>query len=124
MAKERTLTAPVALSCDTIGDGDSGIARHLVDAELQKAVDDLMDRGEEDGKTRMVNLSVELGLHNGIVFWNVAAQAKLPPRKSKNTAAKVRMKAKGQHELLFQADNADNPDQPVFGIDGEVDADE
>lgn len=108
------ITHPVALSCDTIGDQDSGIARPIIDAEIQKALDDLADRGEEDGKTRKVIIEIEIGLHNGMPYSNIAAQAKLPARRSRNTAGKMRMKAKGQHEFLFQADNRDNADQPTF----------
>lgn len=114
MGKPAAVTAPVPLSCDTIGDQDNGIARPIVDAEIQKALDDLIDRGEEDGKERQVAIVLTMGFHNGMVYSNVAAQAKLPARRSKNTAGKIRMKAKGQHEFIFMADDRDNPDQPTF----------
>ena len=121
MAK-KDISEPVALSCDTIGDQDSGMARFLVDAEIQKALNDLADRAEEDGKSRRVMIEIEIGLHNGMVFSNVAAQAKLPPRRSKSTAGKLRMKSKGNHEMLFQPHNGDRHDQPTFEVDegGEI----
>lgn len=114
MSKKNNLSEPLPLCCETIGEQDRGIAKHIIDAEIQRALDDLMDRGEEDGKSRKVVIELEMGLHNGLIFTNVAAQAKLPARRSKNTSGDVRMKAKGQHVILFQPDNPERVDQPTF----------
>jgi len=122
MPNENTVTEAVSLCCDTIGELDAGIARHLVDAEIEKALDDLNDRAEEDGKERVVTIQLTMGLSNGLMYVNVAAQAKVPPRKSRNTAGKVRMRAKGHHEMLFMADTPENPSQPAFAdLAGEAD---
>ena len=61
----------VSLTCDTIGDQDNGIARHLIDSEITKAVNDLDDRGEEDGKPRKVSIELELPIVNGLVVMTV-----------------------------------------------------
>lgn len=107
------LSKPVKLSCDTLGDLDGGIARLLIDREIEKAVNDLADRGEEDGKPRKINMTIELTLNRGIVVGTVAVDAKLPPRVSGGTAMKPRAKAGGS-ELIFQPGNAENPDQPTL----------
>lgn len=109
----------VELTCDTIGDQDNGIARHLIDSEIMKAVNDLDDRGEEDGKPRKVTIEIEMVSANGLVITTVAAQAKLPARRTRNTAGEMRMAGKGAHSIIFQRNNADNPDQPTFGDVGE-----
>lgn len=114
MASKETLTSPVVLSCDTIGDLDGGIARLLIDKEIAKAVNDLDDRGEQDGKPRKVNITVELITNKGLVVGTVSVDAKLPPRVSNSTAMRPRMASKGQTEVLFQASNGENPDQPTF----------
>lgn len=121
MPKEKQTTDAVPLSCDTLGELDAGIARHIIDAEIQKALDDLNDRAEEDGKERVVTIQLAMGLSNGLVYVNVAAQAKVPPRKSRNTAGKVRMRSKGHHEMLFMADTPENPSQPSFDVDSDGD---
>lgn len=104
----------VALSCDTIGDQDNGIARHLIDNEITKAVNDLDDRGEEDGKPRKVVIEIEMISVNGLVISTVSAQAKLPARRTRNTAGELRMAGKGAHAIIFQQSNAERPDQPTF----------
>lgn len=104
----------VALSCDTIGDQDNGVARYLIDAEIAKAANDLDDRGEEDGKPRKVTIEIEMASVNGLVVTTVSAQAKLPPRRTRNTAGEMRMAGKGQHAIIFQQNNADRPDQPTM----------
>jgi hypothetical protein len=117
----------VALSCDTIGDQDNGIARHLIDSEITKAVNDLDDRGEEDGKPRKVAIEIEMVSANGLVISTVSAQAKLPARRTRNTAGEMRMAGKGTHLIVFQKHNSDRADQPTFGDAGDVgeqDADE
>jgi hypothetical protein len=110
---------PVPLSCDTLGDQDSGIARMLIDAAINEAVKDLMDRAHEDGKPRNVCIQLDLVLHDGLVISNVQAAAKIPPRRSKSTLMKPRMTRKDHTDLFFQPHNGENPDQPTFN-DGET----
>ncbi len=114
------LTKAVPLTARSIADQDNGVAEHLINAEIDKALNDLADRGEEDGKPRKVKIELEIAYHNGLPYTNVAAQAVLPARRTKNTGGKMRMKSQDQHEMLFQAYNADNADQPVFDTDGEI----
>ncbi len=109
----------VQLSCDTIGDQDNGIARHLIDSEITKAVNDLDDRGEEDGKPRKVVIEIEMVSANGLVISTVSAQAKLPARRTRNTAGEMRMAGKGTHAIVFQQNNGDRADQPTFDDVGE-----
>lgn len=104
----------VQLTCDTIGDQDNGIARHLIDSEITKAVNDLEDRGEEDGKPRKISIEIELKIVNGLTISTIAAQAKLPARKTRNTAGEMRMAGKNTHAIVFQKSNSDRPDQPTF----------
>lgn len=104
----------IALSCDTIGDQDNGVARYLIDAEISKAANDLDDRGEEDGKPRKVTIEIEMVIVNGLVITTVAAQAKLPARRTRNTAGEMRMAGKGNHAIIFQQNNADRADQPTM----------
>lgn len=104
----------VSLTCDTIGDQDNGIARHLIDSEITKAVNDLDDRGEEDGKPRKVSIELELSIVNGLVVMTVAAQAKLPACRTRSTAGEMRMSGKNSHAIVFQRANSDNPNQPTF----------
>jgi hypothetical protein len=113
----------VQLTCDTIGDQDNGIARHLIDSEINKAVNDLEDRGEEDGKPRKVTIEVGLIKANGLVISTVSAQAKLPARRTRNTAGEMRMAGKGTHAIVFQQNNGDRADQPTFDDVGEQDGD-
>ncbi len=107
----------INLSCDSIGDLDAGIARQLINREIDRAVADLEDRGEEDGKPRKVIIQLELETRDGLVVATAVCEAKLPPRRSGATAASMRMRQRGSEkvsELCFQDLNADNPDQPTI----------
>lgn len=101
------------LTVDTLGELDNGIARALIQKEIDRAVADLVDRGEEDGKVRKVTIEVEMGLHQGLVVAHVAAQAKIPPRRSRPTVGKLRVE-KGRDLLLFQPHDSSNPDQETL----------
>ncbi len=114
----------VELTCATIGDQDNGMAEHLINGEITKAVNDLEDRGEEDGKPRKVTIEIEFAFLQGLVVTSVAAQAKLPARRTRNTAGLMRMAGKGNHAVVFQANNPERPDQPTFNDVGEQDSDE
>lgn len=119
MKKSTTVTTPVPLSMDTIGDLDSGVFRLLVDKQIQALATDLDDRGEEDGKARRLVIDVEIIKVKGIVIITPRVDVKLPPRVSNSTAAKERMAGKGITELLFQPTNRDDADQGTFA-EGEV----
>jgi len=112
--REKQITEAVALSCDTIGDLDSGVFRLLVDKMIDLLARDVDDRAEEDGKARRLVIDIEVVKANGMVVITPRVDVKLPPRCSRSTAAKERMKGKGQTELLFQPSNGDNPEQGTF----------
>lgn len=108
------LTEAITLTAATIGDQDQGTAALLIDSEIQKAMNDLADRGEEDGKQRKVTIELELFVSNGLVITNVSAIAKIPPRRTRSTKGDLRMKEKGNYVLLFQSTNPERADQPTF----------
>jgi hypothetical protein len=101
------------LKCNTLGDLDNGQAGTIIDAALTKAINDLEDRGEEDGKPRTVTISVSLQKSKGLTVIDVTASAKMPDFRSNATIAEARYKDQ-KHEMLFQDLNAENPNQPVF----------
>lgn len=103
-----------ALSCDTIGNLDEGLARLQINADIQKALDDLADRGEEDGKERSVVITLRCGISNGIPYYYVLSDPKLPPRRGRPTSGELRMKGKEKHDFRFRPSNRNNVDQPSF----------
>lgn len=104
----------VKLCADSLGDLKGGIARLLIDREIEVAIADLADRALEDGKPRKVAITLQLQLKDGMVIADIAAQAKLPARASGMTEARPRVRG-GKQELLFQTDVPENPDQPSVG---------
>ena len=106
--------AKLTLNLDTIGELQAGLAREAIDREIARAVADLMDRGEEDGKARKVAITLEMKLSKGLIILAVAAQAKLPPLQTGGTASEVRFRRPGVPELTFQANSPDNPSQSTL----------
>lgn len=105
--------AKTTLCLDTLAELDNGTAGPVIDREINRAVDDLIDRGEEDGKPRKVVIQLELTIKNGIVVVDVTADAKLPPKRTRSTASEVRHRNQ-QPELCFQTHNPARHDQPTF----------
>jgi len=101
------------LSIDNLGDLSNGAARLMIDREIYKAVADLYDRGNEDGKPRIVSINLEITLKGDIVLAAVRCGVKLPPMQSGNTVAEVRRRG-NEDVLLFQTLNADRVDQNTF----------
>lgn len=118
--REQIVTEAVPLSMDTIGDLDGGVFRLLVDKEIDVLAKDVDDRGEEDGKARQLEITVEVIKVKGMVIITPRVKVKLPARVSGSTVAKERMKSKGQGELIFQPSNSDNAEQPTFKTDDDV----
>lgn len=116
------------LSCDTLGDLDSGIARAIINTEIKRAIADADDRGGEDGKARKVKIELSLVMSKGLLVVSVAAKAELPPYISNHTLGKVMersTKAGGRTKLLlFQENSPENPEQPSFDMkdEGQEDA--
>lgn len=102
--------AQKSITLDTLGDLDDGSARLIVNAAIREAIHDLDDRGD-DGKPRKVLVELELlKADNGLVVAHVAAQAKMPPRKTAGTIAKVAIQNQ-QPGLLFQDMAPEDPSQ-------------
>jgi hypothetical protein len=111
----RRIMANLPLSLRTIGELAGGAAELIINHAIEQAVADVDDRGE-DGKARKV--AIELSLvkrSDGLVEAEVAAQAKLPPRRTASTVSKP-VRGQDETKLLFQGFAPDNPDQQTFGV--------
>lgn len=106
--------AAVQLTTDTLGDLDNGAARLIIDRDLRTAIQDLDDRGQEDGKVRSVTVKVEMVYYKGRPIVTVQSTAALPPRRSNITVTDVRQKRDGEICLAFQQHASDNPEQQTF----------
>lgn len=103
------------LNLKTLGELDGGAVEAMIDRELQRAVNDLDDRGEEDEKPRKVVIEVELRHKDKLVTISAKAQAKLPPMQSGNTVADVRLQSNNKGAaLVFQTLNPERPDQSTI----------
>ncbi len=118
MAKDKrrkVVTEVVPICSDTIGDLDNGNTRRVVDREIATIMNDIEDRGEEDGKPRLLKIQVEFIKVNGRLVITPVVDHKLPPRVVHSTSAKIVAREKdGLFEAIFQPMNADNADQPHF----------
>lgn len=93
---------------------DDGAAGVIADAEIQTALNDLEDRGHEDGKVRKVVFELELQKVQGNkVAARISSQAKIPPRRTNDTTASFR-EVSGELKLLFRDNNPENDEQPTF----------
>lgn len=106
--------ALVPINLATLGNLNNGVAGLLIDKEIQRAIDDLEDRWEDDRKARKVNICLELTMHESLAVAQVHVEAKLPPRKSGATVAQIKAGEGGKFNAMFQAQNATRPDQPTF----------
>jgi len=101
------------LNAASIGELTNGQAKAIIDRELKKAISDLDDRGEEDGKAREVVIKISLIKRRDQVLADVRAKAVLPEYRTGVTTLSA--KQRGQSiDLLFRNDNAENPDQPTL----------
>ena len=105
--------AQATITLETIGDLDGGAAALTINNAIHRAVADLYDRGEEDGKTRKVAINLDLTIKSGIVVADVLAEAKLPPYRTNSTACVVKHIG-GKPTLQFQTHNPERADQPTF----------
>jgi hypothetical protein len=107
------------LTLASVGDLNDGAAEAIINREIQTAVRDIDDRGH-DGKPRKVVIEITMQQNKGddgriTVDLDVAAQAKVPPRRTGTTVAKP-FEKDGKVALLFQEFNAENPDQGTFPV--------
>lgn len=99
------------LCCNNLGDLDGGIARHIIDREIRRAVDDFDNRASEDDKPRKVLIQITITPHKNMTLIEVEAQAKLPPMRTGSTDAKIRQTREG-FAAEFQSHNPERADQP------------
>lgn len=102
------------LTFETLGLLDDGAAGVIANAELRIALNDLEERGHEDGKVRKVVFELEMQkIANNKVAARLSAQAKIPARRTNDTSAGFREKA-GELTLQFRDNNPENEEQPTF----------
>lgn len=92
---------------------DNGMAGKTANKAIREAIQDLIDRGKDDGKSRKIVMELELYWHNGQIVANLASQAKLPPMRTSATRC-AEKDEKGESVLVFRDDNPDNAEQPTF----------
>lgn len=102
------------LTFENLGLLDEGAAGAIANAEMKTALQDLEDRGHEDGKARKVVFELEMvKVQGGKVVTRLTSQAKIPPRRTNDTTGSTR-ELQGQVKLLFRDNNSDNDEQPTF----------
>lgn len=106
VANEKTL------NLESLGDLDNGTAGMIVARELQRASLDVDENGD-DGAKRKVVIQIEMQKKDGKLCVHVAAQAKLPPKRTKDVPARTK-KDRGACRLLFEdmGGDEDAPDAP------------
>lgn len=104
------------LTCAKIADLDNGIFGVVVDDDIRRICSDLDERGH-DGQVRSLTLKIEFKLNTErgepVIEIDPRVEAKFPPHRAGVTKARVAPDQKtGEFGMLFQAMNAENPDQP------------
>lgn len=98
------------ITIDTLGDLHHGAARLAINAEIARAVADIDDRGD-DGKERKVTVELSLQkMDDALTVALIRCQAKLPPRQTAATVAKIQYK-NGEAQLAFQDMAPEDPSQ-------------
>ncbi len=101
------------LSCDTLGSLDGGIARHVIDREIRRAVEDYDNRASEDKKERVITIKITMTPHENLTLVSVEAYAKLPPMRTGNTDVRIKQTPQG-FQGLFQTYCPENADQKTI----------
>lgn len=110
-------TKAARLTCATIADLDNGSFGVLVNDEIAKICSDLDDRGH-DGQTRKLILTLEFARdmerspNEPAISIDPRVEAKFPAHRSGVTVSKLASDKAGEIGFLFQAQNAEDPDQP------------
>lgn len=111
----------LSLTYATLGAINGGAAEAIIDRAIDDALRDAEDRGQDEKPRKVV---IELTLvqqENGLVEASVTAAAKLPPRKTAPTVARLKKHANGA-ALLFQEHDSADPDQETLPFDHESEA--
>src|SRR5262245_43011088 len=98
-----------ALTCRTIGDLKDGLAEKVIDDHIRRAVADLENRGNEDGKPRKVVITIDMiKMAADVLIIDVLVDLKLPPSRVPTTTAASKRRVVGGvpvDDLLFQTAN-------------------
>lgn len=112
------------VTADTLGELDDGAARLVINKQIEAAVFDAWDRGE-DKKPRQVLILLELNrMENGLIVAHVEASAKVPKYRTRGTVSTVRQ-AGGVQQIMFQQFCPADPRQRTMDeVENTPDADE
>lgn len=112
------------LDIDTIGDLQHGQARFLGNDAINKAVKDTEDRGLEDGKERVVVITLTFVKKNDDdISIGFSTKVTVPKYQINDTMAQIKMDPTVKGPVLnFRSENPGNPRQPTMfeKPDGEV----
>lgn len=104
---------PLTLNHSTLGSLANGQAAIVIDKALTAACRDLADRGDEDGKPRVVEIKVEMKVMGGRYVVDVQAATKLPTYRTDATEVAIKG-GNDQPRMLFNEANAADADQRTF----------
>lgn len=107
--------AIVQVSAETIGSLSGGVAAELINRAIAMAVDDLLDRGTEDGKPRKVAIVLSFEMDEAeAVDVRCSVATKVPPHVTGRCLAGQRTR-QGQLSLVFDADPPRQGTLPMGG---------
>lgn len=115
--RQQIVSEAVPVCMDTLVDLDNGQFRRVGDKVIRAVLNDVNDRAEQDGKPRHLSIDIEFIKVKGVLIITPRIQAKLPPYVCGSTAAKEKVEADGELQVLFQPWNADNAEQPTFNAE-------
>ena len=105
--------AQVTLDLASIGDLDEGAAGIIIDKAIQRAVNDLDDRGD-DKEVREVTIKLRMKQDDDSrIITKVEVKTTVPPHRTRGTIANKRQ-TNNQCALLFQQHDASNPNQTTI----------
>lgn len=113
------------LTSASFGGLGNGYLGKLIDKGLADIVQDIDDRGDEDGATRTLTVTVAFKPSKGQVAIVPKVATKLPALVPPLTVAEMRVGTDGKKGLAFHPASAANPQQKTFAdqlADDEADA--
>lgn len=120
--KDDVGSVPTSLTLESLGELGCGQARAVIERELNAAIRDCEDRGE-DKKARKVVIEVELKkVNDETMVVNVSAKATTPKYRTENHWGKIDLN-RGKPELKFSPVSLTNPEQKGIPFDEQAPAD-
>jgi hypothetical protein len=80
-----------SLSLKTLGELNNGLAEGIVNSAINRMVEDLDDRGDQDEQPRAVTIELIGRVKDGITTVEVRATCKLPKYNAGRTVAEIKM---------------------------------